>query len=511
MLFWLARDLPGWLRRPATLADAQARIRHGLATRDARFLVLAERTIYRHRRSPYRALLRNAGCTLGDLRALVAREGLEGALAQLSARGVYVTVDEMKGRQAIVRGSFRLDTHNADFDNPLTPLHLPSYSSGSGGQSSRIRRSLTLVDDLIDLDLVFADVHGHTGATPVFWMANTLARIIRLARIGAPAMHWRYPIRPLSWEIRVLTAYVRLLARVAGRRLPHPVYLGLDEPDRFAAWLADIARTSSPVLCLSTPSSAVRAAVAATAAGRSLAGVTFVLRGEAVTAARRRDIETAGAYLFSLYGSEEADQIAVTCPAGHAADDSHVMTHRYGLVGRDRAIWEDGPVVRSLLVTSLTEGAPKICLNADMGDCGDVAVRDPSCCGLGALGLTTHLANVRSFEKLTGEGMTVVGADFLRLIEVELPARFGGSSVDYQLVEQENEAALTELVLRVHPRIGPVDESALRDALLAYLERGGVVDRHVAQVWRRLQTVRVAREVPLAGATGKVLPFRIAR
>jgi hypothetical protein len=118
---------------------------------------------------------------------------------------------------------------------------------------------------------------------------------------------------------------------------------------------------------------------------------------------------------------------------------------------------------------------------------------------------------VRSFEKLTGEGMTVVGANFMRLIEAVLPARFGGSSVDYQLVEKEGADALTELVLRVHPRVGALEETALRDALLAELESGDMIDRHVAQVWRRLQTIRVSREPPLATPSGKIYPFRIAR
>jgi hypothetical protein len=187
------------------------------------------------------------------------------------------------------------------------------------------------------------------------------------------------------------------------------------------------------------------------------------------------------------------------------------MSHRFALIGRERPIWEDGPVVSALQVTTLTAAAPKICLNTDMGDCGDIEVRGPDCCGFGALGLRTHLSNVRSFEKLTGEGMTVVGANFVRLIEEVLPTRFGGSSVDYQLVEQENAEALTELVLRVHPRIGPVDEAALRDELLADLERGDMIDRHVAHVWRRLETIRISREPPLATPSGKIYPFRIAR
>jgi hypothetical protein len=511
MVVRLSRDLPGWLRTPTTLEAAQARIRAGLATREEQFLALAKRGIYRHRRSPYRALLAHAGCELGDVRRLVASEGLEGALTSLAAQGVYVTVDEMKGRQPIVRGSFRLQARSSDFDNPIAPLHLLSYTGGSGGRPSRVRRSLALFDELADLDLVFADIHGHTGATPVLWVTNTVARILRLIRTGVTTMHWLYPVKPLSWQVRALALHIALLAKLAGRPFPSPEYMGIDEADAFATRLARCVAETGSVLCVTTPSSAVRSAVAATAAGHSLAGVTFILRGEAVTAARRRDIESAGAYVFSIYGAEEAGNIAASCAAPVEPDDSHVMSHRFAVTGRDRPIWEGGPLVRALQVTSLTAAAPKILLNADMGDCGDVEVQGPECCGLGALGLTTHLSNVRSFEKLTGEGMTVVGAHFLHLIEEMMPARFGGSSVDYQLVEQENAEALTELVLRVHPRVGPVDDTALRDTLLAELERGDVVDRHVAHVWRRLQTIRISREPPLATPTGKIYPFRIAR
>lgn len=118
MLARLARDLPGWLRRPVTLDAARGRIRQGLAMREARVLALADKAIYRHRRSPYRALLANAGCEPGDLRRLVADEGLEGALTILSEQGVYATVDEMKGRRPIVRGSFTLRPRSAQLGRP---------------------------------------------------------------------------------------------------------------------------------------------------------------------------------------------------------------------------------------------------------------------------------------------------------------------------------------------------------------------------------------------------------
>ena len=54
---------------------------------------------------------------LGDLRALVKREGLEGALRRLREQGVYVRFEEFKGREPIVRGR-PLRGRGQGFDNP---------------------------------------------------------------------------------------------------------------------------------------------------------------------------------------------------------------------------------------------------------------------------------------------------------------------------------------------------------------------------------------------------------
>src|SRR5262245_9963795 len=95
----LGRDLPRFLRRPLTLDAAGARVRRRLATREQQLLTLIDRAVYGFARSPYRRLLANAGCEQGDLHALVAHEGLEGALRRLVSQGVYVTFDEFKGRR----------------------------------------------------------------------------------------------------------------------------------------------------------------------------------------------------------------------------------------------------------------------------------------------------------------------------------------------------------------------------------------------------------------------------
>ena len=58
---------------------------------------------------------------------------------------------------------------------------------------------------------------------------------------------------------------------------------------------------------------------------------------------------------------------------------------------------------------------------------------------LAELGFTTHLHTVRSYEKLTSGGVMFMGSMLHELLEETLPARFGGSPLDYQLVEEEED------------------------------------------------------------------------
>ena len=95
--------LPAFLQHPLRLEEAHALLRARLARRAQDFLTLARVAIYGNPRSPYHALLRLAGCELGDLEQLVHREGVERALATLLRAGVYLRVEEFKGRQALVR------------------------------------------------------------------------------------------------------------------------------------------------------------------------------------------------------------------------------------------------------------------------------------------------------------------------------------------------------------------------------------------------------------------------
>ena len=89
----------------------------------------------------------------------------------------------------------------------------------------------------------------------------------------------------------------------------------------------------------------------------------------------------------------------------------------------------------ALLVTALRPACPKVLLNTGIGDS---AVMERRRCGciFDELGYDLHLHTVRSFEKLTGEGATFLGVDVIHVLEEILPAEFGGSLADYQLLEE---------------------------------------------------------------------------
>jgi len=67
-------------------------------------------------------------------------------------------------------------------------------------------------------------------------------------------------------------------------------------------------------------------------------------------------------------------------------------------------------------------------------------------------------------------------------------------------------------MLRVAPSVGMIDDAAIRATLLHELGgHGGVVQQHMAALWRRAGTVTIVREAPLMTRSGKVLPFHPVR
>jgi hypothetical protein len=423
-------------------------------------------------------------------------------------RGVYVTFDEFKGRRRAVRGSTTFDFQQGDFDNPRDRPHIVRFTGGSGGPPSRVAYSLPLVEEWAHTTALTLAAHDVVGPRHAFWSPGPLHWLFSSAKLGQPVIAWFYPLHPFPLAVRLLARYLVPLGLAAGHRFPIPERADLERPDWMVDWVADHLAGAQPLVLWTMASAATRLSIAAREAGRDLTGLTIRLVGEPVTEARRQHIEASGAQCIVQYSTVEIPALSYSCATPRAADDVHIMTDRYALIQRSRVASEGGPVVDALLITSLSMTAPKILLNTEPGDYALMEERDCGC-RLGALGLRTHLSGIRSFEKLTGEGVTFARSMLQQILEEVLPARFGGASLDYQLVEEESANSVLRLVLQVSPSVGDIDEQAIRDALLYELGRGSVIDRYQAGIWRQADTIQIRRERPLATRAGKVLPFQM--
>jgi hypothetical protein len=209
------------------------------------------------------------------------------------------------------------------------------------------------------------------------------------------------------------------------------------------------------------------------------------------------------------YAVTEAGILGYGCAAPAHCDDVHVLTDDLAVIRHARPVGGDGVSVPGLLVTSLLPEAPKLLLNVETGDYAELG-RHACSCALGAAGLDTHLAGIRSFEKLTGEGMTFAGTGVLRILEDVLPARFGGQPSDYQLLEVEDAGGITHLELRADPSVGPLDEARVRETFLAALADDRRA-RPMTEIWRQAEIVRLRRSPPLPTTMGKILPFHLVK
>ena len=119
-IYWnFAQGMRHFLKETLTLEQCLEIISDGLENRQQNLLTTVKKTIYENEKSPHLKLLHYAGCEYGDFEKLVLTEGIEESLHKLKARGVYISLEEFKGKQAAVRGSSSFAFMESDFDNPL--------------------------------------------------------------------------------------------------------------------------------------------------------------------------------------------------------------------------------------------------------------------------------------------------------------------------------------------------------------------------------------------------------
>jgi len=505
-----AAELPGFFRSVITADEAAALVRRGMERREQAFQEMVEQAILPHSTSPYRVLLANAGVEAGDIKHLVARQGVEGALEHLRRAGVYVTFEEFKGRAPARRGSQTFYFRDRDFDNPRVGAHLQASSGGSSGRPTHLRIGLAHAAQQAPHWALWFAAHDVLDSPLIFWTpfhAGIASRLLMCARFGQRYTKWFTMGGGGSLRDRTRTAVVIALVRGAGR-LPAPEFIPLNQAGRIGVYLVQLLETGARPAVNTAPSSAARIALAAQARGHSLAGVTFLLGAEPLTLARKQTIEASGARAIPCYGFSEGGGVGAQCVTPRVEDDVHVFLDAFAVITHPRPVVQE-VTVQAYLLTSLRPAVPKVMLNAEIGDFGALERRQCGC-PWDALGYAAHLHTIRSVDKLTGEGVTFVGADLDHLLEETLPRRFGGGVGDYQLLEEQDARGIPRYVLVVSPAVGHVDEDAVRKAFLDHLRglRGWSHYALMADMWRQAGILQVRRAQPQTTAQGKVFPFR---
>jgi hypothetical protein len=511
---FLAR-LPRFLRRPLTVAEARAVVRRRLETREADFLALAARLVLGRPSNPYRRLLQLAGCELGDLGRLVREDGIEGALRQLLRQGVYLTVDEFKGRRPVIRGTATIEVRPDLLRNPGAASHASLQTGGSRGGATPVPVDLGFVRDrAVDAALAF-EGWGGTNWRRAVWgipggaamihalefsmLPAGLARWFSTVDVAAPGLHPRY-----RWSARAL----RWGSHLAGRPVPGPIHVPPDDPRRVLEWMTHVLDEGAVPHLHTFASAAAGLCQAALGAGLHLGGARFTMASEPTTAARLSVVRRAGADALPYYASIDSGPIGYGCRRPEAPDDLHVLHEFQALIQAGADGPDRGLPPGALLLSSLRDTAPYLLLNVSLGD--EAVLEERACgCPLERQGWPVHLRHVRSFEKLTAGGMTFFDVDLARVLEEVLPRRFGGGPTDYQVVEEEGEVGQPVLRLLVHPRIGLVEPDRVISAFLDAISVGSGAERVMGLAWRAADVLSVERRPPLRTGAGKILHLHV--
>jgi len=450
---------------------------------------------------------------------MVRRDGLEQTLRALREAGIYVTFEECKGRVPIVRAGREFPVSAHDFDNPWAQAHYYSESGGSTGAGTRVHHDLDYLAVRATHDAVSYHAHGVLDAPVGVWRGvlpdgSGLNTTLSLCRCGRPPARWFTPgthgLRtPALWKFAIANQLTVLLGRASGVAVPWPEHVPVERAEEIARWARQMVERHGRCALAMVASRALRVAVAARQNGIDLTGVTFVISGEPVTPAKVAGIEAAGAAYFTTYGYSEAGRIGRGCCHPSGSNDLHLLTDMCAVIAYPREVPGD-ITVPAFNVTCLLPSSPKILLNAESDDYG--VLEERSCgCPLEALGYTTHIRDIRSFRKLTGEGVSVLGIDLLHILEDVLPRQFGGTALDYQLMEEEDGQGFTVVSLIISPSVPLRDESAVVSALLHAMRAGSPGGSAASDTWCQSGNLRVRRMQPVLTARGKLLPLYVPK
>jgi hypothetical protein len=512
---WGLRD---FLRHTITLDEAKTIVRQRMVEREANFLLVVNRGIYGYLKSPYLPLLKLAGCQIGDIEAMVRNKGLESTLLALRESGIYFTFEEFKGLEPVVRNGRHIPVKVHDFDNPFLRQTYEGESGGTAtGAGTRVQIELNHLVNRVPYQLLSSEIHGLLGVPTAIWFGvlpdpSGISNVLRGAHAGNIPEKWFSPvlsreIRP-SLKNRLANQMILTVGRAFGTPLPDPEPVHLDQAAIVAQWVVQSLKTHGACLIRTHVSKALRICLSAQKEGLDFRGATFMGGGEVPTPTKVREITRTGARWIPIFSFAEAGSVGIGCAQPLDPNDLHFLKDSLALVLYPRQVPGTKTTVNALTLTTLLPTAPKVMLNVETDDYGVIETR--SCgCGWETYGFHDHIRSLRSFRKLTGEGVTLIGSEMVHILEEVLPARFGGSPLDYQLMEEEDEKGFTRLTLIVSPKINIPDETKLSEVILEALGKGSDSADLSRAMWNQAKTLRVKRMEPIWTDRGKLMPLHL--
>jgi phenylacetate-coenzyme A ligase PaaK-like adenylate-forming protein len=509
-----ALGLRAYLDDNITLEDAKYIVAHQVAHREENFLITLKANIFDSPSNPYLALFKWANITYNDVERMISNQGLESTLEELYEAGIYAEFEEIKGRNPIIREGLEIHASASDFDTHTMKPVMVTQSSGSTGTPTHTKFDFEHLKQKATLQMLSYHMFDCYKVPTAVWkglfpLTSGFGNILQLNRIDHVMERWFTPLigrqSNLSVHFNLLNAVMITMLKLQGAKVPNPEYVPLDDPLPIVKWAVDAVQREGACVVRCNVSKAVRISNAAQKHGYDLTSVIIVGGSEPLTKAKNDSIEKSGAKFVSNYGMTETGNVGMKCGNPIYHDDIHHTSNSTAFIQRPIEIFDQ--TVNAFCFTTLLTTTPKTLINARLDDFGIVETRDCGCL-LHQLGLTTHLRQVRSYRKLTGEGMTLVGSDMVRILEEDLPARFGGSLTDYQLVEEEADGGLTKLMLYVDPAVPIENEEELQTAFLDAM-RDNMPSARLAQAeYRYGDVVQIRRETPIRTSRQKHFPIR---
>jgi hypothetical protein len=346
----------------------------------------------------------------------------------------------------------------------------------------------------------------HVAVKSILPAGDGLMSMVMSSRAGLETGPWFSTMASAldTTHYRFVTNALVTLARLYGERVPYPVSLERNDYSPVSAWLGRRCREHIPAVVSSPPSAAARVAAAAIENGHDIRNTIFYVAGEALTDSRRRIIEAAGSEVYPGYSISEIGPVGLACQQMMFGNMVHICEDAVAVISYKRQAPLAGIEVDSLLITTLLEHGAYVLINAEMEDSG--IIENATCnCSFSRIGWKRCIRNIASFGKLTGAGVTLVGSEVVQVLKERLPARFGGSSSDFQLVERDGPTE-ARIELRVSPRVRVKSLDDIKDCFLREIRQfpGGA---GASRVWRSAASVRIVHEEPIPNSRGKVLPL----